>query len=282
MGEAPGHHRVEQGEADRVEVRGGDVPAIEGAAVRPPALGPPRAGELRAETLGHPFGLLVGVLLDVATVGGDGDEVRLGTVVVQPLDQLTGISGVRRRTGPDRRPSCRAPPRTPPPTGAAAGRRDPCARPSPSSRAAARSRCRARTRRCDGFSPAGRGPLSRDASTLAAGAQCSRWSLRSVLGVERLLDRHRCCGHGGSPSGPSSACLSRAARSSRNTATYPWSDRRVREAALTPLEHEGRTTMSRRANPTVRHAFTAAVLSGSLIVALLAPAAAQESPPNRR
>ena len=94
MGEAPGHDRVEQGEADRVEVRGGDVPANEGAAARPPALAPPRAGQLRAEALGHPFGLLVGVLLDVATVGGDDDEVRLGAVVVQPLDQLTGISGV--------------------------------------------------------------------------------------------------------------------------------------------------------------------------------------------
>jgi hypothetical protein len=34
------------------------------------------------------------VLLDVATVGGDGDEVRLGAIVVQPLDQLAGISGV--------------------------------------------------------------------------------------------------------------------------------------------------------------------------------------------
>ena len=61
---------------------------------RPPALAPPRAGQLRAEALGHPLGLLVGVLLDVATVGGDGDEVRLRAVVVQPLDQLTGISGL--------------------------------------------------------------------------------------------------------------------------------------------------------------------------------------------
>ena len=77
------------------EVRGRDVPARKRPAVGPPTLAPPGAGELWAETLEHPLSLLVGVLLDRAAVGRDGDEVGLGTVVVQPLDQLAGISGSR-------------------------------------------------------------------------------------------------------------------------------------------------------------------------------------------
>ena len=94
MGEAPGHHGGEEGEADRVEVGGRDVPALEGSAVGPPALRPPRAGQVQAEALDHPLGLLVGVLFDVATVRGDGDEVGLGAIVVEPLDQFAGIAGV--------------------------------------------------------------------------------------------------------------------------------------------------------------------------------------------
>ena len=70
------------------------MPAEEGAPGQPPALAPPGAGQLRTEALGHPLGLAVGVLLDVAAVGGDGDEVPLDAVVGQPLDQLTGIPGV--------------------------------------------------------------------------------------------------------------------------------------------------------------------------------------------
>ena len=180
MGEAPGHHRAEQGEADRVEVGGGDVPAVEGAAVAAPALAPPRAGQLRAEAFGHPLGLLVGVGLDAATVGSDGDEVRLGAVVrpaarsarrhLWPSSSLRSASTTFVSSTPSNSPSEVQPL-------SAAGH--PCARPSPSSRAAARSRCRARTRRRRWIRTCWPGPLPRDASALAAGAQCSRRSLRS-------------------------------------------------------------------------------------------------------
>ena len=94
VGEAPRHHGGEEGETVRVEVGGRDVPAIEGSAVGPPALRPPGAGQVRAEALDHPLGLFVGVLFDVATVRGDGDEVGLGAIVVEPLDQFAGIAGV--------------------------------------------------------------------------------------------------------------------------------------------------------------------------------------------
>jgi hypothetical protein len=53
--------------------------------------------------------LAVGVLLDVATVRGDDDEVCLGGIVVgEPLDQLPGISSTaaaRFATDWGRRPS---------------------------------------------------------------------------------------------------------------------------------------------------------------------------------
>ena len=69
-------------------------PWKDGSAVGLPALRPPGAGQVRAEPLDQPLGLLVGVLFDVATVRGDGDEVGLGAIVVEPLDQFAGIAGV--------------------------------------------------------------------------------------------------------------------------------------------------------------------------------------------
>jgi hypothetical protein len=65
------------------------VPAVEGVAVGVPALAAPAGDRLGGEAGGDPLGLLVGVGLDGAAVGGDGDEARLAAVVVvEELDEL--------------------------------------------------------------------------------------------------------------------------------------------------------------------------------------------------
>jgi hypothetical protein len=142
------------------------------------------------------------VLLDAATVGGDGDEVRLRAIVVaQPLNQLTGISGVvvvQVRID------------------------DLCVqyalelllRPEPL--AAVETHAHDRVRRlvqqlahrverelAGAMDPhllarpavEGREHSRRRGAVLAA-------FLEIRLGLERLLDGRHCCGHGGSPSGP--------------------------------------------------------------------------------
>jgi hypothetical protein len=87
------------------------VPAVEGVPVGVPALAAPAGDRLGGEAGGDPLGLLVGVGLDGAAVGGDGDEARLAAVVVvEELDELSpglgpvesivpsnSVSGPRRR-----------------------------------------------------------------------------------------------------------------------------------------------------------------------------------------
>jgi hypothetical protein len=83
-------HRGEQREAAWISVVGGDVPALEGAVVVLPSPAQPPAGIERGETGCHVLGLAVGVELDVAPVGCDGDEGR-ARAIVQPFDELAEL-----------------------------------------------------------------------------------------------------------------------------------------------------------------------------------------------
>jgi hypothetical protein len=96
VGEASGHDLGQEGQGGLVEVGGGDVPAVEGVAIGIgiPALAAPAADRLGGEARGDMLGLLVGVGLDPAAVGGDGDEPRLAAVVVEELDELTLLHGL--------------------------------------------------------------------------------------------------------------------------------------------------------------------------------------------
>jgi hypothetical protein len=92
ISEAPSDNRVEKGKACLVDIGRGDVPVVKGA-VRVPALAPPLADTLACQLRRDALGLLVGVRLDVPAVGCDDNELRVRTIIIEPLDEFAAGFG---------------------------------------------------------------------------------------------------------------------------------------------------------------------------------------------
>jgi hypothetical protein len=88
VGEAATADVLQQREARLVNVGGGDVPPLEGAATELESPAPPHAGPVAAQHRVEKLRLLVGVPLDRAAVRGDGHELLLMPAIVEPLDEL--------------------------------------------------------------------------------------------------------------------------------------------------------------------------------------------------
>ena len=99
--EAARYDRVEKRKARLMDIGRSDVPVVNGAFVVP-AFAPPGADTFARQLRHDALGLLVGVRLNVPAVGSDGDEPRVGAIIIiiEPLDEFAfafGLSVGERR-----------------------------------------------------------------------------------------------------------------------------------------------------------------------------------------